>query len=213
MQKSGKHIEAPKGQKQGAQGIKENLKTIAVVAITGGCVAVFIHLHYAKTLSDYKRSIAGYELKVVDLQQANQALLREKNELRTSLDAAEKDIAPAWPIGQQEQPIRQADNPADSGQQDANEPAEKEVAYPLKLQLRKGEPQLLWSGFVRVTLGASYEGLENATLYLYFGSQEHRIDLWTDRRQTITVRGQTYWMDLLGNDNESATISISKVTR
>jgi len=98
-------------------------------------------------------------------------------------------------------------------QQEANEPAEKEVVYPLKLHLKKGEPQLLWSGFARVTLGASYEGLENATLYFYFGSQEHRIDMWADRRQTITVRGRTYWMDLLDNDDESATISISKFTR
>jgi len=213
MQKSDKHSRAPKGQKQGAQGIKDNLKTIAVVAFTGGCVAVFIHLHYAKMLSDYKRSITDYELKVGDLQQANQALLREKNELRTSLDAAEKDIAPVWAPALQEQPDSQADNPADPGQQEANEPAEKEVVYPLKLHLKKGEPQLLWSGFARVTLGASYEGLENATLYFYFGSQEHRIDMWADRRQTITVRGRTYWMDLLDNDDESATISISKFTR
>jgi len=213
MQKSDKHSGAPKGQKQGDQGIKENLKTIAVVAITGGCVAVFIHLHYAKRLADYKRSIADYELKVGDVQQANQALLREKNELRISLDEAEKDIAPAWPTVRQEQPNGQADNPAVTGQQQAGEPADEDVAYPLKLHLRKGEPQLLWSGFVRVTLGASYKGLENATLYLYFGSQEHRIDLWTDRRETITVRGQTYWIDLLRNDDESATIAISEVAR
>ena len=213
MQKSDKHSRAPKGQKRDAQGIKDNLKTIAVVAFTGGCVAVFIHLHYAKRLADYQRSITDYELKVGDLQQANQALLREKNDLRTSLDEAEKDIAPAWPPARQEQPNNQADNPAEPGKQKMGEPAEKEVTYPLKLNLKKGEPQLLWSGFVRVTLGASYEGLENATLYFYFGSQEHRIDLWADRRETITVRGQTYWMDLLDNDDESATISISKVTR
>ena len=213
MQKADTHSRIPKGQKRDAPGIKENLKTIAVVAITGGCVAVFIHLHYAKRLSDYKRSIAGYELKVGDLQQANQALLREKNELRTSLDEAEKDIAPAWPTGQQEQPNRAADIPTEAGKQEMGEPVDENIAYPLKLNLKKGEPQLLWSGFVRVTLGASYKGLENATLYFYFGSQEHRIDLWADRRETITVRGQTYWLDLLNNDDESATIAISEFAR
>jgi len=212
MQKSVKHSGALKGQKRNAPGLKENLKTIGVVAITGGCVTVFIHLHYAKRLSDYKRSIADYELKVTDLQQANQALLIEKNELRTSLDAAEKDIAPAWPPARREQ-SNKADNPAGHGQQQAGEPADENVAYPLKLHLKKGEPQLLWSGFVRVTLGASYEGLDNTTLYFYFGSQEHRIDLWAERRETITVRGRTYWMDLLDNNDESATIAISKVAR
>jgi len=213
MQKAEAHSRIPKGQQRSAPGIKENLKTIGVVAITGGCVAVFIHLHYAKRLSDYKRSIADYELKVGDLQQANQALLREKNELRISLDEAEKDIAPAWSPARREQSNSQADNPAGTGQQEAGEPADENIAYPLKLNLKKGEPQLLWSGFVRVTLGASYKGLENATLYFYFGSQEHRIDLWADRRETITVRGQTYWLDLLSNDDESATIAISEFAR
>jgi hypothetical protein len=213
MQKADTHSRIPKGQKPNAPGIKENLKTIGVVAITGGCVAVFIHLHYAKRLSDYKRSIADYELKVTDLQQANQALLIEKNDLRISLDEAEKDIAPAWPPARREQSNSQADNSAGPDQQKADKPAEKEVAYPLKLHLKKGEPQLLWSGFVRVTLNASYKGLENATLYFYFGSQEHRIDLWANRRETITIRGRTYWMDLLDNDDESATIAISEFAR
>lgn len=213
MQKADTHSRIRKGQNPNAPGIKENLKTIGIVAITGGCVAVFIHLHYAKRLSDYERSIAGYKLKVGDLQQANQALLIEKNDLRISLDEAEKDIVPAWPPARREQSNSQPDNPADPAQQEADKTADEKITYPLKLNLKKGEPQLLWSGFVRVTLGASYEGLENATLYFYFGSQEHRIDLWTDRRETITVRGQTYWMDLLDNDNESATISISKFTR
>ncbi|HCO96253.1 MAG TPA: hypothetical protein DIU00_20320 [Phycisphaerales bacterium] len=213
MQKADTHSRIPKGQNPNAPGIKENLKTIGVVAITGGCVAVFIHLHYAKRLADYQRSIAGYELKVTDLQQVNQALLIEKNDLRTSLDEAEKEIAPAWPTGQQEQPNSQPDNLADPDQQEADKTADENIAYPLKLNLKKGEPQLLWSGFVRVTLGASYKGLENATLYFYFGSQEHRIDLWADRRETITVRGQTYWLDLLNNDDESATIAISEFAR
>ena len=213
MQKADTHSRIPKGQQRSAPGIKENLKTIGVVAIAGGCVAVFIHLHYAKRLSDYKRSIAGYELKVTDLQQANQALLIEKNDLRISLDEAEKDIAPAWPPARREQSNSQADNPTGPDQQQVSEPADENIAYPLKLNLKKGEPQLLWSGFVRVALAASYKGLENATLYFYFGSQEHRIDLWADRRETITVRGQTYWLDLLDNDDESATIAISEYAR
>jgi hypothetical protein len=193
--------------------MEKNIKTIGLVVTIAGFTAVFIHFHYADRLTDSDRRIAGYKLKVGDLQKANQGLLREKNDLRARLDMAEKDLAPVFPSEPKQQPDFATDNPDGPGKEARPGPVDEDVAYPLELQLREGEPQLLWSGYVRVALGDSYEALEKATLCFHFGSQEHRIDLWADRRQTITVRGQTYWMDLLRSEDDSATVAISKAER
>jgi hypothetical protein len=78
------------------------------------------------------------------------------------------------------------------------------------LHLIKDRPELIWDGEVKVLLTKILDGSGSVNIILFIGELKQEFVLHSDSRETFSVEGHNYFLDLLsiynsGNDTDDAS--------
>jgi hypothetical protein len=85
---------------------------------------------------------------------------------------------------------------------------EPKLAEPLLL--KRGEPVFLYGGEWRIVLDHTYTSLRNINATAYIEGERRSLDLYADKRYSMSWGGNDYYLDLISVESESAVLRITK---